>query len=40
MRAWPFGIPYWLWVLIILALVIFVGQALHLFTIKFSLSIP
>lgn len=34
------AVPHWLWVILIAALIIFVGQSLHLFTIHFSLTIP
>lgn len=33
-------IPSWAWAVLIAALIIFLGQALHLFTIHFSLTIP
>jgi len=34
------AVPGWIIAILIIALVIFVGQALHLFTIHFSFSIP
>lgn len=38
--TWPFGIPYWLWIIVIVAVVAFVGNAIHFWTIKVAFSIP
>lgn len=40
MAALVGAIPGWLWAILVIALIIFLGNALHIFTIHFSLSIP
>lgn len=39
MRVWAL-LPGWAWGLLIFALIVFVGNALHLWTIKVAFSVP
>jgi hypothetical protein len=41
MRVWAF-LPGWAWAILIFAIIVFVGNALHVFTIhfQFSVSVP
>lgn len=40
MNAFFASVPSIVWAILVVALIIFLGQALHLFTIHFAFSIP